>query len=113
MARTYKRDGNGRFAGGGGGGSGGGGKKGGSGSGGKTTAANNATTKRLRDKGLTGIGSRLKGKNASLYQGKEKTKKGRAQLWANAEHNQKTGSMGQGAQFSNSRPGGVVRRRKG
>jgi hypothetical protein len=110
MARTYKRDSRGRFAGGGGGGGGG---KGGSGKGGSTRGANNATTKRLQDKGLTGIGSRLKGKNASLYSGTERTKKGRAQLWANAEQNQKTGSMGQGAQFSRSRPGGVVRRRKG
>lgn len=116
MARSYKRDSHGRFAGGGGGGGGSksSGKKGSS-KGGNTTAANNATTKRLQSKGLTGIGSRLKGKNASLYAGKDKTKKGRAQLWANAEHNQKMGAgTAQGAQFMKGGIKGTIgRRRKG
>jgi len=114
MARNYKRDSHGRFSGGGGGGSKGGGKKGSSKSG-NTLAANNATTKRLQDKGLTGIGSRLKGKNASLYAGKEKTKKGRAQLWANAEHNQKfAAGTKQGPQFMKGGVKGTIgRKRKG
>ena len=116
MARSYKRDSRGRFSGGGGGGSSSkssGGK--GSSKGGNTTAANNATTKRLQKAGLTGIGSRLKGKNASLYQGKAATRKGRAQLWANAEHNQKLGAgTAQGAQFMKAGVKGTIgRRRKG
>ena len=115
MTRSYKRDSRGRFSGGGGGGSSksSGGK--GSSKGGNTTAANNATTKRLQKAGLTGIGSRLKGKNASLYQGKAATRKGRAQLWANAEHNQKLGAgTAQGAQFMKAGVKGTIgRRRKG
>jgi hypothetical protein len=122
MARSdnYKRDSNGRFASGGGGGAAlakgksGGGKRGSS-TGGKVTAANNATTKRLQEKGLTGIGSRLKGRNESLYAGKEKTRKGRAQLWANAEHNQKfAAGTKQGPQFMKGGVKGTIgRKRKG
>lgn len=114
MARSYKRDSRGRFAGGGGSSSKSSGGKGSS-KGGNTTAANNATTKRLQKAGLTGIGSRLKGKNASLYQGKAATRKGRAQLWANAEHNQKLGAgTAQGAQFMKAGVKGTIgRRRKG
>jgi hypothetical protein len=112
VARTYRRDSRGRFAGGGGGGgsgrggSKGGGKKSGSGA---TRSANVATTKRLQGQGLTGIGSRLKGKNASLYQGTSATRQNRAQLWANAENNQRVGRRP--AQYSAARLPGVARRR--
>jgi hypothetical protein len=91
MARTYKRDANGRFAGGGGGGGRGGSKGGGKSKSGATKAANNATTKRLLGQGLTGIGSRLTRKNAELYSGSKATKSNRAQLWANQENNQRVG----------------------
>lgn len=60
MARSYKRDKNGRFAGSGGGG-GGGGKGGGSKSG-TTRAANSARSKDLQAKGTTAIGGRVKAK---------------------------------------------------
>lgn len=113
MARTYRRDSRGRFAGSGGGGSGGrggGGKGGGRKSGsGATRSANVATTKRLQGQGLTGIGSRLKNKNASLYQGTKATRQNRAQLWANAENNQRVGR--QPAQRSKVRMAGVLSRR--
>jgi hypothetical protein len=113
MARSYKRDSHGKFAGSGGGGKSSKGSKGSKS--GSTLAANNATTKRLQSKGLTGIGSRLKGKNASLYTGKDKTRKGRAQLWANAEHNQKwAAGTKQGAQFMKGGVKGTIgRKRKG
>ena len=55
MARTYRRDSNGRFASGGGGGSGG--KKAAS-----TRAANTARGGALRAKGTTGLGARVKAK---------------------------------------------------
>ena len=110
MARTYRRDSRGRFAGGGGGSGGGGSKGGGKKSGsGATRSANVATTKRLLGQGLTGIGSRLKNKNASLYQGTKATRQNRAQLWANAENNQKVGRRP--AQYSTARMSGVASRR--
>lgn len=58
MARSYKRDKNGRFAGGGGGG---GGKKGGGAGGGTSTRSKNiARANDLKAKGTTAIGGRVK-----------------------------------------------------
>lgn len=57
MARTYKRDSKGRFAGGGGGGSGGSGGKAAS-----TRGINTARAKTLRAKGTVALGSRVKAK---------------------------------------------------
>jgi len=74
MARTYRRDGKGRFSGGGGGGGGGGGKKGGGKAGaaaGKaapqskgaaTKAADKGRAADLKAKGTTGLGGRIKAK---------------------------------------------------
>jgi hypothetical protein len=65
VARTYRRDSRGRFAGGGGGSGGGGSKGGGKGGGSKsanTRKANTARASELRDKGTTGIGGRVKAK---------------------------------------------------
>lgn len=62
MARSYRRDSNGRFSGGGGGGGGG---KGSGGSGSKSAASRAANTARAADlkaKGTTGIGGRVKAK---------------------------------------------------
>lgn len=58
MARSYKRDKNGRFAGGGGGGGGGGGKGGGGGT--STRSKNTARANDLKAKGTTAIGGRVK-----------------------------------------------------
>jgi hypothetical protein len=57
MARTYKRDSRGRFAGGGGGGS--------KSKGGSTRSANTARSKELQAKGTTAIGGRVKAKGFS------------------------------------------------
>ena len=56
MARTYKRDSRGRFAGGGGGGGGGGSKSA------SSRATNTARAKALRAQGTTGLGARVKAK---------------------------------------------------
>lgn len=60
MARTYRRDSRGRFAGGGGGGGGGGGRGGSKAA--STRAANTARAAALRAGGTTGIGGRVRAK---------------------------------------------------
>jgi hypothetical protein len=114
MARSYKRDKSGRFSGGGGGG---GGKKATGAPKSKsaaTRAANKATTDRLTSQGLTGTGSRLRTKNAALYQGTKKTKSNNEQLWRGKEFNQRNGALGEkmGAQRSKAKVGGTIRKRK-
>jgi hypothetical protein len=70
MARSYKRDKNGRFAGGGGGGGGGGGKKsGGAGGGTSTRSKNTARANELKAKGTTAIGGRVKAAGFSGQKG--------------------------------------------
>ena len=112
MARSYKRDANGRFA------STGGVKRKSSGApkskSAATRAANEATTKRLMDKGLTGTGSRLRSKNQSLYSGSKATKQRQESIWRGKESNQRNAALGEntGAQRSKIKVGGTVRRRK-
>jgi hypothetical protein len=60
MARSYKRDKNGRFSGGGGGGGGGGASKSAS-----TRAKNTSRAAELKSQGTTGLGSRVKAKGFS------------------------------------------------
>lgn len=113
MARSYKRDANGRFAGGGGGGkkaSGGAAPKSKSAA---TRAANKAVTDRLLAKGLTGTGSRLNKKNAALYSGSKATKAKKAALWSNVEGMQRAGASGRaiGAQRSKAKVGSTIGRR--
>lgn len=66
MARSYKRDKNGRFAGGGGGG-GGGGKGGGGGT--STRSKNTARANDLKAKGTTALGGRVKAQGFSGQKG--------------------------------------------
>lgn len=61
MARTYRRDSNGRFSSGGGGG----GRKSGGGKAAGTRAANTARAGELKAKGTTGLGGRVKAKGFS------------------------------------------------
>ena len=126
MARSYKRDARGRFSGGGGSsGGGGGGKKA---AGGKAKApsvrgANDATDKRLDGKGLRAVGGRLAKKNASLYQGTERTKAKRSsrfrdagdQLSTNGMRGQPAvdGAWNRGAVRSGGKMKGTVSKRRG
>lgn len=113
MARTYKRDAKGRFAGGGGGGS-----KKSSGApkskAGATRAANNATTKRLLGKGMLGTGSRLRTSTQKLYSGTKATKERQEGLWRAAEGNQRREVYGEkGAQRSKAKVKSTIGRRRG
>jgi hypothetical protein len=110
VARTYRRDSAGRFA-----STGGGGKKKGSGKSSKsaqTRKANDAETKRLLGLGMTGAGSRLKGKLEAKFSGGKAAKRSRAQGFTNAEHNQKTGSWGAGPQYMKGGVKGTIGRRR-
>lgn len=107
MARTYKRDSRGRFAGGGGGGKKAAAPKS---KAGQTRSANVATTKRLMDAGLRGTGSRLRSKTGALYAGSKATKARQSELWSNVEGNQRRG-VDPGAQRSKAKVGGTIKRR--
>jgi hypothetical protein len=131
MARTYKRDSRGRFAGGGGGSASAAPKApkapraaGGAPSAAKargakaraatsTRAANEATTKRLKATGQTAVGGRLAKSTAAKYSGTAETKRNRAGSWQAAGHNQKEGVPGyrQGANFAKASPKGTTTRR--
>ena len=113
MARSYKRDKNGKFSGTGGGGSG----KKASGApkskSAETRAANKATTDRLLGKGLTGTGSRLRSKNQALFSGTKATKERNEGLFRAKEGNQRRMASGTkyGAQRSTAGVRGTVKRR--
>lgn len=111
MARTYKRDKNGRFASTGGSGKA---KAAPTSKAGMTRAANTATAKRLADKGMTGIGGRLAKKNASLYQGTKATKRNRAADARNRDENQKEQVHGYawGAHRSKSKMRGMIKAKR-
>lgn len=79
-----------------------------------TRAANQAVNQRLKSAGLTGIGSKLFNRNASLFQGKRSSQVNHATLWNNKEGNQRRGALGEaGAQWSKAQPRSTVKRRKG
>lgn len=113
MARAYKRDAKGRFAGGGGGGS-----KKSSGApkskAGATRAANTATTNRLWEQGMRGTGSRLRTSTQKLYSGTKATKQRNEGLWRAVEGNQRAGAKGekQGAQFTKAKVKGTIGRKR-
>lgn len=79
MARAYKRDSRGRFAGGGGGG--GGKKSAPTSKAGATRAANAATDAKLLGMGLRATGSRLRSKVAAQYSGAKSTQQRNAKMW--------------------------------
>lgn len=109
MARTYKRDSRGRFAGGGGGGGGGSkGKKSGGAPKSKaasTRAANAARDKQLRDMGHRGAGDRIVGKLKG-FSGTAATQKKRAERW------QPSDSRNKELQFEGRNVKGTIKRKK-
>lgn len=109
MARTYKRDARGRFAGGGGGGSSASkGKKSGGAPKSKaasTRAANDARDKQLRDMGHRGAGDRIIGKLKG-FSGSAATQKKRAERWQPSDQSSKK------LQFEGRRVKGTIKRKK-